>query len=120
MKLKNIRPVKLLIYFLIAMIWPVIRWITVENNKWLAATDAATVVGLILIALGIIVIAVLHGDYDITEYALMRIRLRRQAVVKSFDAFKNDKEEEREGSFNYPLLTGIVMLILSIIASRLL
>lgn len=116
---KNIRPVKLLITFLIAMIWPAVCWLRAEDRKLLAVTDAMTVVGLILILTGILYIAVRHGDFDVTEYNLMRYRARKQPVIKSFEAFKADREAEREGSFNYPLLMGILMLIISFVIALL-
>ena len=115
---KRIRPVTLIIWLLIALIYPVIRLLTAEGDALLAATDAATVAGLALVLIGVLYIPVLKGDFDISEYNVMRIRMRHEEKIKSFEAFKSDKEAEREGSFNYPLVIGILMLAVSLIIAK--
>lgn len=117
MKLKNLRLSKLLLCLAVGMIWPVIKYFTAEDGKLVAVLDGATIAGLVLVAAGIIWSAVLHGDYDVTEYNMMRVRQRRNPNMKSFDTFKADRKQEREGSFNYPLFVGLLMLAICAVIS---
>ena len=120
MKLKNLRLTGLLLCLAVGLIWPAIKYFTAEGAKLVAVLDAATVSGLVLVAAGIIWSAVQHGDYDVTEYNLMRVRQRHNPNMKSFEAYKADRQQEREGSFNYPLFVGLLMLAISAVLSLIL
>lgn len=117
MKLKNLRPTGLLLCFAVGMIWPAIKYFTAEGTKLVAVLDGATVSGLVLVAAGIIWSAVLHGDFDVTEYNMMRVRQRHNPKMKSYETFKADREQEREGGFNYPLFVGLFILAICAVMS---
>lgn len=117
MKLKNLRLTRFLLCFAVGLIWPAIQYFTAEGPKLVACLDGATISGLVLVAAGIIWSAVQHGDYDVTEYNMMRVRQRRNPNMKSFETFKADRKQEREGNFNYPLFVGLLMLAICAIVS---
>ena len=111
------RPFKLkalLPYLSIAIIYPVISLITADQ-KLLKFIDAMTITGAVFLILGIIGNLTRHGDFDITEY-IARRSLRRGGM-KSFSAFREDKEEKRKDSTNYPFLTGLILLAVSAVMS---
>ena len=111
------RPFKLkalLPYLSIAIIYPVISLITADQ-KLLKFIDAMTITGAVFLILGIIGNLTRHGDFDITEY-IARRSLRRGGM-KSFSAFREDKEEKRKDSANYPFLTGLILLAVSAVMS---
>jgi len=99
-------------YLGVALIYPVFAYITAEPpQKLLKFTDALTIIGFIFLILGVVHSMVHHGDFDISEYVIRR-SLRKE-TLKPFGAFKEDKEEDRKTRPNYPLLTGLVLLLLS-------
>ena len=114
MRFRPFRLKALLPYLSIAMIYPVIALITSEK-KLLKFIDAMTITGVVFLILGIIGNLTRHGDFDITEYVARR-SLRRGGM-KSFSAFREDKEEKRKDSANYPFLTGLILLAVSAAAS---
>lgn len=108
----EIRPVKLkpfLICLGAALVYPVIVLITSEK-KLLKFMDALTITGLVLLALGVILSMVRHGDFDIMQYVATR---RSKNEGKSFEAFKADKKEERKDSMNYPFWVSLLLLLLA-------
>lgn len=113
MNLKNIKLKDLLICLLVAFLYPIFKYVSASGDKLLAFLDAATIIGLVMVVLGIVNAMVLHGDFDITEFVTRRAFFRKD--TKPYDAFKKDKKEQREGRFNTPLLVGIVMLLICVI-----
>ena len=107
------RPYKLkalLPYLSAALIYPVIALIT-SDQKLLKFIDAMTITGFVFLILGIIGNLTRHGDFDITEFIARRSL--RAGDKKSFAAFKDDKEQKRKDSANYPFLTGIILIAVS-------
>lgn len=99
-----------IIVLCIALGFPLFKFFSSDGDRLLRLIDAATVTGLVFLIIGVFYSFILRGDLDVTEYFTRRVA---QRGVKPFKAFLRDKEEEREGRFNYPLLNGIIMLILS-------
>ena len=96
-----------------AMIYPVYAWIT-SDGMLLKFIDAMTIVGFVFLAFGIVRSLVFHGDFDIAEYVTRRSAdSMRNRKTKSFAAFKEDKNEKRKDSVNYPFLTGLLLLAAS-------
>jgi hypothetical protein len=97
-----------------ALVYPLIVLITSEK-KLLKFIDALTITGLILLILGVVYSLIRHGDFDIMEYVSKRSF--RKSEMKSYEAFKSDKNEERKNSLNYPFLVSILLLLLAGILS---
>ena len=113
MNFKNIRFSYLLANLIIAGLFPVYKLVSSKNSSLLDFINAITITGLFFLIFGILYSLVLHGSLDSTEYVAKHALTRQK--IKSFEDFKQDKEEEREGKFNYPLLVGILMLAIAII-----
>lgn len=111
---KNFRIKRFILYLIIGFAYPLFAYFTREN-KLLTFCNASLIVGLLFVALGILAIAFLHGDLDITGYVFRRFRNKEN--MKPFDAYKEDKNESREGSFNYPLLIGLILIAASAVTS---
>ena len=109
-KLRKINLYSFLGYLGTALIYPVYAWIT-SDGKLLRFIDATTIVGFVFLAFGVVQSLIRHGDFDISEYITRRsASSMRNRKMKSFSAFKEDKNEKRKDSVNYPFLTGILML----------
>lgn len=113
MKFKNIVPSHLLAYLTVACLYPLYRVLSAETNKLLHLINSLTIVGGVFLILGVIASFVLHGDTDITAFVLKRTLFPKK--TKDYDSYKQDREEERESSFNYPLFTGILMIAAAVI-----
>ena len=100
MRLRSFRLRNFLVYLSAALVYPVIVLVT---------ADSLTVVGLVMIILGVVFSLIGHGDFDIISYVAQRSAARGH--FKSFAAFREDQEEKRKDSANYPLLTGILFLV---------
>lgn len=111
MRFKNFRLWNWLGFLLIACLYPAFAYVSNKENPLLAFINALTIVGIVFVVMGIILSLVVHGDFDITEYVARRAVNKKH--MKSYEAFKADKQEKREDHFNYPLLTGIFMIVVS-------
>ena len=112
-RFKRIKPRLLLVHMIVTLGYPAARALTAEQNRLLIFTDAMTVIACVLVICGIIYSLVLHGDFDRSGYVLMRSA--RANHEKSYQAYMDDKKEERKEAFNYPFFLGIVYLIASVI-----
>lgn len=108
MRLRNVKIKRLITILVIAFLYPFYRYISSDNDQLLDFINAVTIIGIVFLVFGVFNILVMHGDFDITEYVAKRALFRK--ATKPYKAFKEDKKEEREGRFNYPLLTGIIMV----------
>ena len=115
MKFKNFRLGGFLPHFIIAMAYPAVRALRAESNGLLYLVNGMTIIGLVMIILGVLYNLVLKGDFDITGFIADRALRRTQ---KGYKAYKQDREDEREGSFNYPLFVGILLIAASAVLSR--
>ena len=60
-----------------------------------------TIIAAVLLIAGIVYSLVLHGDFDISGFVLKRGLERKEK--QSFTAYMEDRKQEREDAFNYPL-----------------
>ena len=114
MNFKNLKIKPLLINLGICFAFPIIK-AYVETNKILVFSNTCTIIGLLCLLFGIINSLVLHGDYDITSYIMHRTLNKNNK--QNYDSYKKDKEEKRKDSFNYPLLCGIILIIISYLSA---
>lgn len=112
---KNIRLKVLLPNLFIAFAYPVIAYFIADSNPLYYMINAMTITGLIFIVLGVLYSFVLHGDLDITSYVAMRAL--NKGKKKTYADYKQDKNDDRKNSFNYPLLNGILLLIAAAVAT---
>jgi len=110
-RFKNIKIKVLIPHLIITLAYPAVRAAKAEGNGLLLFTNALTIIGLILIVLGIFYSFILHGDLDRARYTLSRGL--SNGIVKPYDVYKSDVEKDREDAFNYPLWLGILYLIVS-------
>lgn len=114
MNFKNLKIKNLLLNLFICFLYPLFRLI-VSNNKMLALSDSCFILGLLLVLLGGVNILLIHGDLDITGY--IANRAFNKDSTQDYKAFKKEREAKRKDSFNYPLLCGIILLLIAYIVS---
>ena len=124
-KLKNIKPKPLIAHLIVTLAYPAVKAFTAADHKLLAFTNAMTIVGLILLVVGVIYSMNLHGDFDISRYYLQRgmrsFRFYAPRQKETPDAEQNpaeflqDLREKRADAFNYPLFLGILYVLASVI-----
>ncbi len=121
---KKIRIRVLITHLVVTLLYPVFRAVSSESNKMLVFIDSLTIIGLVLIIGGIIYALFLHGDFDISGYLLRRGMTRRNRRFQTKDGEPEEPKmnyytylanlyEKREEAYNYPLLIGILYLIIS-------
>ena len=106
--LKKIKVRPLRAHLIVTLAYPAARSAAAADHRLLLFTDAITVTGMVLLIGGVIYAMVLHGDFDITGFALKRGM--QKGSQQTFDAYMADRKEKREEAFNYPLFLGIVYL----------
>lgn len=136
-RFKNIQLRPLLSHLIITLIYPVAKACISERNKLLVFTDALTIAAGILVIGGVIYAMILHGDFDISRFALRRgidrvyrVRFLRKDTVtnrpasghginsekaNAFREYKRAADTEHAESFNYPLFCGIGYLCVALI-----
>lgn len=93
---------------LVTLLYPVFRAFIAENDRLLVFTDAITVIGLVMVACGILYALVLRGDFDISAFLLKR-GIQKEPK-QTFRAYLYEVYEKREEAFNYPLFLGLLYL----------
>ena len=73
--------------------------------------DTLFITSLVLLGLGVLFTFTRFGDFDITRYIFHR-GVNKNA--KSFSDYKQDREDFRSETFNYPLFFGLVYLSVSL------
>lgn len=116
MNFKNFKISHFLPNFIVSMFYPLLRLVTGGEKGPIACLDAMTVLGLMGVLIGIINNLYLHGDFDITRYFMLQ-KLNKSKVP--FDKFIADERAKEKGSFNYPLLIGLLFLVISFIGAEL-
>lgn len=96
---------------IIGFFYPIIKT-AISENKLLVFSDSCIIIGLIFVTFGIFNSLYLHGDFDITTYIASRVFHKD---TRSFKAYEEDADDKRKDSFNYPLFTGIILVIISYI-----
>lgn len=110
---KNFKLGDFIAHFSLIISYPLIKTIITKDNKLLTLSDTLLIMAFVFIIAGVINSFVLHGDLDITSFVAKRISSKNANL--SYDKFKKDKENERKGSFNYPLFVGIISIFISYI-----
>lgn len=113
MNFKNIKLKNLLVNLLITLIYPIVK-LFISNNKIIAFSDSCFILGVLLSIVGTVNLLVIHGDLDITGFILQRSLNKN---THDYQTFKKDQDNKRKDSFNYPLLCGIILIIISYITS---
>ena len=111
MKFKNMNPGRLLACLMIGMAYPLLSYLSASGDKLLCLINGMTICGFVLLIFGAFNILVLHGDLDITSFVAARFFSKGNS--KGWEAYKKDREEDRQQRFNYPLFTGLLMLAAS-------
>lgn len=124
-KLKNIKPGTLLTHVIISLAYPAVRAFTVERNGLMTFTNALTIIGLIMLIIGIVYSMNLHGDFDLSRYYLQRgVRSFRLFAPRRVEGFNQNQDpsdflrsckEKRANAFNYPLFLGILYVLVSVV-----
>ena len=102
------KPGTLLVHVLVTLAYPAARALTEPQNRLLLFTDAMTIIAIVLLVCGIVYALILRGDFDISGFAFLR---GLRGGGKNYDAYKADRQKEREEAFNYPLFLGILYLL---------
>ena len=109
----NIKPRLLLIQLIITLGYPAAKAAISDYNRLLIFTDAMTIIAALLLIAGVFYALYLHGDFDISGFLLKRGT--RRNGKQSFEAYKDDKKQEREEAFNYPLFLAIVYFAAAVV-----
>ena len=72
MRFKHIKIRVLIVHLIITLAYPAAKAFISEYNRLMIFSDSLTIIGLLLIALGIGYTFVLHGDFDRTGFVFMR------------------------------------------------
>ena len=111
-RFKNIKLKYIIIHLIVTLAYPAARAFRADKNRLMMFTDAMTVIGALLIVLGVFYGFYLRGDFDRTSYVFQRGAVRH-GIMPDFETFHKNAEEKREDSFNYPLFLGIIYLAVS-------
>ena len=124
-KLKNIKPGPLISHLVVTLAYPAFKAFTAADQRLLAFSNAVTIVGLILLVVGIIYSMNLHGDFDVSRYYVQRglrsfrFYTPRQNELSDINEnpseYLNDLKEKRANAFNYPLFLGILYVLASVV-----
>ena len=113
-KFKNIKISTLIINIVVSLAYPIIKTVISESNKLLIFVDTTTIISFLLMVFGVFYRLYQKGDFDRTAYIANRSLAK---LKKTESAFLDDREKEREESFNYPLFLGIVYCIFCIVVN---
>ena len=113
-RFKNIKLWVIVAHLIVTLAYPAIKASISEYNRLMIFNDALTIVGLILVIVGLFYSFVLHGDFDRVRYVFMRGINRESSPYGKYD---QDSRQKREDSFNYPLFLGIIYVVVSIIVA---
>ena len=111
-RFKNIRISTLLIHLVVTLAYPAVKAFLTPGHRLQVFLDVTTIVALLLVIVGVIYAAYIHGDFDISGFF---IRRGAKMEEKNFAAFEADMKEKREAVFNYPLFLGLVYLVVVIV-----
>ncbi len=113
MKFANFRLNYFITNMIVALLYPIYRYVS-SSNSLLAFSDGCFIIGLFLLIVGIVLILYAHGDFDITGFIASRAIGKNK---EDFDVYITNQNEKRKDSFNYPLLCGIILIILSFLSA---
>ena len=113
-RFKNIKLWVIVAHLIVTLAYPAIKASISEYNRLMIFNDALTIVGLILIVIGLFYSFALHGDFDRVKYVFLRGMNRESS---RYENYNRNSEQKREDSFNYPLFLGIIYVVVSIIVA---
>ncbi len=119
-KLKKIKPTTLITQMIITLAYPVARAFTASHNRLLFFTDLLTIVGMLLLIVGILYDMALHGYFDISGYYLRRgfrsftKHGLEENNKQTIGEYLQDAKDRRADAFNYPLFLGIIYVLVSV------
>ena len=99
---------------IIALAYPIMKT-SLSEKKALVFSDTVLLIALFLIIIGVLYHLYLKGDFDAIRYRTEASMSRRYDLP--YERYKEEVEEKRKDSFNYPLLCAFVMILLSFIVS---
>ncbi len=108
---KRIDPRVLITHMIITLAYPAAKALTSETNRLQVFTDTLTIIAMVLLIGGIIYSLVLKGDFDISGFVMKRGMGYND--MNNYGKYKRSLNENRAGSFNYPLFLAVVYLIVS-------
>ena len=106
MHFRDFRFRQFLPYLAVALLYPAYAFFASEN-KLLRFVDALTITGVVFIILGAVRIFSRRGDPE-----RLRFLRNRHTPEKSF---LPDEEQQPQNGMNYPLLTGLALLLTAIL-----
>jgi hypothetical protein len=122
---KRIKLRPLITHLIISLAYPMVKVFTATDNRLLIFMNILTIVGLLLMVIGIIYSMNLHGDFDISRYYLKRgVRSFRMFAPPPSEEMKQKQNpaeyldecrKKREDAFNYPLFLGIIYVLISVV-----
>lgn len=113
-RFKNIRPSTLLLHLIVTLAYPSVKAFLAPVNKLQVFIDVMTIIGLMLLFIGVFYSLFISGDYDISGFFLRRGMKHGE---KNFEAYEADMKEKREAAFNYPLFLGLLYLLISAVVA---
>ena len=113
-RLRNFRLSGFLPILVIALAYPIMKT-SLSERKGLVFSDTSLLIGLFLIIIGVLYHLYLKGDFDAIRYR-SEVSLSKRYDLP-YERYKEEVEEKRKDSFNYPLFCGLVMIFLSFIVS---
>ncbi len=111
---RNFRLPKLIPSLVILLAYPTAKAF-ISEHKALVFSDTVLLLSLFMIIFGVIHNLYLKGSFDNTSFVINRFVNREKS--QSYEAYMKDLTERRKDSFNYPLLTGIIGILISVLAS---
>ena len=110
-RFKSLKAKVLFPHCIITLGYPAVKALMTEEHRLLAFCDALTIVGGLLLVIGMIYSLTLQGDFNIAGFAMKRDAHSGQK--QTYDAYRKDQKQKREDAFNYPLFLGFVYIVVS-------
>ena len=114
-RFRAMQPRLLIVQLIISLAYPIAKAAISEYNRLLIFTDSLTIIAALLLIVGVVYRLYQRGDFDISGFVLKRGVQRNQTKKQSFDTYMDDKKQEREESFNYPLFLGLVYIAVALV-----
>ena len=111
---KNFKMKRFIPSLVILLAYPAVKTV-ISEHKALVFSDTVFVVSLFLVIFGVIHNLYIKGSFDNTTFVIDRFMHRQTS--KTYEAYMKDIKERRKDSFNYPLFTGFIGILLSILVS---